>query len=60
MIVVYFNKLNIYDTKLIACKDCGKIIGEIDFDAEVLFLKCGLCSNPLPHINDKTPYLIKH
>jgi translation initiation factor 2 beta subunit (eIF-2beta)/eIF-5 len=52
--------LNIYDTKLIACKDCGKIIGEIDYDAEVLFLKCGPCSNPLPQVKDKMPYLIEH
>ena len=53
-------RLNIYDTKPLACKDCGKIIGEIDYDAEVILPKCSQCSNPTPHINDKIPYLIKH
>jgi translation initiation factor 2 beta subunit (eIF-2beta)/eIF-5 len=53
-------ELNIYDTKLIACKDCGKIIGEIDYDTEVLFLKYGQCSNHLPQVKDKMLYLIEH
>jgi phage FluMu protein Com len=53
-------RLNIYDTKPITCKDCGKIIGEIDYDAEVILPKCGQCSNPIPDIKDKMPYLIKH
>jgi len=53
-------RLNIYDTKTLACKDCGKVIGEIDYDAEVILPKCSQCSNPTPHIRDKMPYLIKH
>ena len=52
--------LNIYDTRPLACKDCGKIIGEIDYDAEVILPKCCQCSNPTPHVNDKMPYLIFH
>ena len=53
-------RLNIYDTKPITCKDCDKIMGEIDYDAEVILPKCGQCSNPIPDIKDKMPYLIKH
>jgi hypothetical protein len=52
--------LNIYDTKPIVCKDCDKIMGEIDYDAEVILPKCGQCANPIPDIKDKMPYLIKY
>ena len=52
--------MNIYDTKSISCRDCGKIIGEIDYDAEVILPRCGQCSNPSPHYKDKMPYLIRH
>jgi len=50
--------LNIYDTKTIRCSICQKAIGEVDFDAEIIRPKCGQCSNPIPDINDKIPYLI--
>ncbi len=53
-------KLNIYDTKTISCKDCSKVIGEIDYDAQVILPKCGQCSEPIPHFKDKMPYLIQH
>lgn len=40
--------MNIYDTKSLYCKDCGKCIGEIDYDARVMLPECGQCANPLP------------
>jgi len=53
-------RLNIYDTRSISCAICGKAIGEVDYDAEIIRPKCGQCSNPTPHIKDKMPYLISH
>jgi len=40
--------MNIYDTKTISCRSCGRSIGEIDYDAEVMLPQCGYCSNPMP------------
>ena len=40
--------MNIYDTKSVYCKSCGKVIGEIDYDAIVILPECGQCANPLP------------
>jgi len=53
-------RLNIYDTRSISCVGCGKAIGEVDYDAEIIRPKCGQCSNPTPDIKDKMPYLISH
>ena len=53
-------RLNIYDTRSISCASCGKVIGEVDYDAEIIYPKCGQCSNPTPHMKDKMPYLISH
>ena len=50
--------MNIYDTKPVKCAKCGKSIGEIDYDAEVIQPKCGNCSNPLPEGFDKLAYSI--
>ncbi|KFM15694.1 hypothetical protein SCCGRSA3_02612 [Marine Group I thaumarchaeote SCGC RSA3] len=33
---------------------------KVDFDAEVIFPRCGQCANPTPHEKDKMPYLIYH
>jgi hypothetical protein len=41
-------KMNIYDTKTVSCRSCGKSIGEIDYDAEVMLPQCGQCANPMP------------
>lgn len=40
--------MNIYDTKSVYCKDCGKSIGEIEYDAKVILPECGQCANPMP------------
>lgn len=48
--------MNIYDTKTIECAKCGKCIGEIEYDAQVILPKCGHCANPLP--GDKILYTI--
>ena len=40
--------MNIYDSKTIFCRNCGKSIGEIDYDAEVMLPQCGQCINPMP------------
>ncbi len=38
--------MNIYDTKSISYTQCGKSIGEIDYDVNVILPKCGQCTNP--------------
>lgn len=40
--------MNIYDTKTIKCAQCGKSIGEVEYDALVILPKCGQCVNPMP------------
>ena len=49
--------VNIYDTKSIKCIICGKFIGEIDYDAQVILPKCGKCANPKPEGGDSLSYL---
>jgi hypothetical protein len=49
--------MNIYDTKTIHCITCGKFIGEIDYNAQVVLPRCGNCSNPRPHGDDSLLYL---
>ena len=44
--------MNIDDTKLIQCSKCGKFIGEIDYDASVIFQKCGKCAKQLSEESD--------
>jgi phage FluMu protein Com len=41
--------MNIYDIKSIHCANCGKFLGEINFDAQVFLPKCGRCSTT--HLN---------
>ncbi len=50
--------MNIYDLKQINCVECGKTIGEIDYDAEIIRPKCGKCANPLPEGDDKVRYTV--
>ncbi|MFB5614385.1 MAG: hypothetical protein ACE5RI_04725 [Candidatus Nitrosomaritimum yanchengensis] len=59
-IIPIISKLNIYDTKSISCVICGLVIGEVDYDAEIIRPKCGQCSNPTLDPKDKMPYLIPH
>lgn len=49
--------MNIYDTKAVYCKSCGKFIGEIEYDAEVILPKCGKCADPKPE-GDKILYTV--
>ena len=51
-------KLNIYDQRSISCVECGRCIGEIDYDAEVTRPKCGRCANPIPEGDDKIAYTV--
>jgi translation initiation factor 2 beta subunit (eIF-2beta)/eIF-5 len=41
-----------YDAVQIKCKLCGKVIGMVERDAEIVFTKCGNCANPLPEGDD--------
>ncbi len=50
--------MNIYDLKQVSCVNCGKIIGEVDYDAEIIRPKCGKCSNPMPEGDDKVMYTV--
>ncbi|HEY8109619.1 MAG TPA: hypothetical protein VIG05_01985 [Candidatus Nitrosotenuis sp.] len=50
--------MNIYDTKIIRCTKCDKYIGEVEYDAEIVFPKCGSCANPIPDGLDKLTYTI--
>lgn len=49
--------MNIYDTKTLSCAQCGKCIGEVEYDAQVILPKCGKCANPLPE-GDKILYTV--
>ncbi|AJM92890.1 MULTISPECIES: hypothetical protein [Nitrosopumilus] len=49
--------MNIYDTKSVYCKDCGKPIGEIEYDANVILPECGQCADPIPE-GDKILYTV--
>lgn len=46
--------MNIYDKRVICCSECDKYVGEVDYDAEIIFPKCGKCANPMPAIPDTT------
>lgn len=35
--------MNLYDTKSIVCSQCGKAIGEIEYDSIVKSSQCGRC-----------------
>lgn len=49
--------MNIYDTKTVLCKSCGKSIGEIEHDSEVILPKCGKCADIKPE-GDKILYAV--
>jgi len=51
--------LNIYDTKLINCYKCGKWVGEVAYDAEIICPKCGDCADPFPKSDDLLPIPVK-
>ncbi|MCA9827749.1 MAG: hypothetical protein KC444_05070 [Nitrosopumilus sp.] len=51
--------MNIYDTKTVSCIACGKCIGEVDYDAEVIYPKCGKCAHPLPE-GDSALYTVSY
>ena len=40
------------EVKQILCSKCGRVIGEIESDADVTFPRCGNCSNPMPEGDD--------
>ena len=42
-----------YDTKVIRCKKCDNMIGEIEYDAAIILAQCGKCVDPLPENDDK-------
>jgi hypothetical protein len=51
--------MNIYDTKVISCKQCEKQIGEVEYDAKVINPLCGQCANPIPE-GDKILYTVSN
>ena len=51
-------QLNIYDEKTISCVECGRCIGEVEYDAEIIRPKCGKCANPMPEGDDKLSYTV--
>lgn len=50
--------MNIYDKKSVRCTRCNRFIGEIDYDAQVTFPKCGKCADPFPEGDDKVQYIV--
>ena len=50
--------MNIYDKKTIRCIRCDRFIGEIYYDAQVTFPKCGKCADPYPEGDDKAMYIV--
>lgn len=57
--VIRWYRLNLYDTKVLRCNQCGKCIGEIDYDSNVVFSICGVCSR-LIHETSKNNMYIKN
>ncbi|QLH07460.1 hypothetical protein C5F50_10555 [Nitrosopumilus ureiphilus] len=51
--------MNLYDSKTIRCVQCDKVVGEIDFDAQVIRPMCGQCDDPKPDVLDQLSYRIK-
>ena len=50
--------LNIYDQRPVSCVGCGRCIGEVEYDAEIIRPKCGKCANPIPEGDDKVGYTV--
>ena len=44
--------LNKIEVKKILCSKCGRVIGEVEEDADITFPRCGDCSNPVPEGDD--------
>lgn len=49
--------MNIYDKKQINCMTCGRFIGEVDAEANILLPRCGLCLNSDSDENDILSYI---
>ncbi len=50
--------MNIYDTRTLHCRKCGKCIDKVDYSADMTIPKCGKCVNLTPEIADKITYAI--
>ena len=44
--------MNSYNAKQLLCKKCGKVIGMVEENAEIIFPRCGTCANLLPEGDD--------
>ena len=51
--------MNIYDTKQIKCYQCGKWVGEVAYDALIIYPLCGDCADPFPKDDDLLPIPVK-
>ena len=51
--------MNIYDTRQIKCHKCGKWVGEVAYDAEIIYPKWGDCADPFPKGDDLLPIPVK-
>ncbi|MFB5631399.1 MAG: hypothetical protein ACE5RN_07410 [Nitrosopumilaceae archaeon] len=50
--------MNIYDKKQIKCARCGSFVGEVEYDAKIIFPLCGNCADPYSDGFDKIQYSI--
>ncbi|HUU48847.1 MAG TPA: hypothetical protein VMW55_08705 [Nitrosopumilaceae archaeon] len=39
--------MNLYDTRVVTCTNCKKVVGEVEFDALIIRPSCGQCANPI-------------
>ena len=51
-----YSDLNLYDTKIIHCIECTKPIGEIDYDAKVIYSLCRQCDDTKHDVKEKLVY----
>jgi hypothetical protein len=49
-------KMNIYDKKQIRCTRYGNFVGEVEYNAKIIFPLCGNCTDPYSDGLDKIQY----
>ena len=37
--------MNLYDKICVRCIKCNKFIGEVDCDAKIIMVECGMCTS---------------
>ena len=48
--------MNIYDKKQIKCARCDNFVGEVVYNAKIIYPLCGNCADPISDGLDKVQY----